>query len=168
MDHGLSSMVYRPLSMIKILYIRLLYLCFRIYCFIFRPIRMGVRVMMLKEGKVWLVRQTYLRGWFMPGGGIKKGETLEEAARREAREETGAELGELTLMGAYSNFTEWKSDHNIVFTCTDFEFKGKSDKEIAELRAFTLDELPEDIWPGHRRRLHEYRAGIKNPQFGKW
>jgi 8-oxo-dGTP pyrophosphatase MutT (NUDIX family) len=150
------------------MYIRILYFVFRIYCFIFRPIRMGVRVMMFKEGKVWLVRQTYLPGWFMPGGGIKKGETLEEATRREAREETGAELGELTLMGAYSNFTEWKSDHNIVFICTDFEFKSKSDGEIAELRAFALNELPDNIWPGHRRRLQEYQAGIKNPQFGKW
>src|SRR6266542_2546497 len=103
------------------MFIRVLYFGFRIYCFIFRPIRMGVRVMMVQDEKVWLVRQTYMRGWFMPGGGIKKGETLEEAARREAREETGAELGKLTLMGAYSNFTEWKSDHNIVFICKDFE-----------------------------------------------
>jgi 8-oxo-dGTP pyrophosphatase MutT (NUDIX family) len=150
------------------MFIRILYFGFRIYCFIFRPIRMGVRVMMIQDDKVWLVRQTYLPGWFMPGGGIKKGETLEEAARREAREETGAELGELTLMGAYSNFTEWKSDHNIVFICADFTVKSKPDGEIAELRAFALDELPDDIWPGHRRRLQEYQAGIHNPQFGKW
>jgi 8-oxo-dGTP pyrophosphatase MutT (NUDIX family) len=150
------------------MFIRILYFGFRIYCFIFRPIRLGVRVMMLKDGKVWLVRQTYMPGWFMPGGGIKKGETLEEATRREAREEAGAELGELTLMGAYSNFTEWKSDHNIVFTCTDFEFKTKPDAEIAELCAFALNELPDNLWPGHRRRLQEYQAGGKNPQFGKW
>jgi 8-oxo-dGTP pyrophosphatase MutT (NUDIX family) len=150
------------------MFIRILYLGFRIYCFIFRPICMGVRVMMLQDEKIWLVRQIYMPGWFMPGGGLKRGETLEEAARREAREETGAELGELSLMGAYSSFTEWKSDHNIVFICTDFEVKGKPDGEIAELRAFALNELPEGLWPGHRRRLEEYQAGIKNPQFGKW
>ncbi len=150
------------------MFIRILYFGFRIYCFIFRPIRMGVRVMMIQDDKVWLVRQTYLPGWFMPGGGIKKAETLDEAARREAREETGAELGELTLMGAYSHFNEWKSDHNIVFICTDFEFKGKPDSEIAELHAFALNDLPDGTWPGHRRRLEEYRAGIKYPQFGKW
>ena len=129
---------------------------------------MGVRVMMLQDGKVWLVRHTYMPGWFMPCGGLKRNETLEEAARREAHEETGAELGKVTLMGAYSNFTEWKSDHNIVFLCTDFEIKGKSDNEIAELRAFPLNELPADLWPGHRRRLEEYRAGVQMPQFGMW
>jgi len=153
---------------VKIMFIRFLYLGFRIYCFLFRPIRMGVRVMMIQDDKVWLVRQTYVPGWFMPGGGLKRNETLEKAARREAREETGAELGKVTLMGAYSNFTEWKSDHNILFLCTDFEFKGKPDAEIADLRAFPLNELPADLWPGHRRRLEEYQAGITSPKFGMW
>jgi 8-oxo-dGTP pyrophosphatase MutT (NUDIX family) len=150
------------------MFLRILYLGFRVYCFIFRPICMGVRVMMLQDGKVWLVRQTYTAGWFMPGGGLKRGETLEEAARREAREETGAELGEITLMGTYSSFTGWRTDHNIVFICSDFEIKGQPDNEIAELRAFALNELPYGLFPGHRLRLEEYRAGIKNPQFGKW
>jgi 8-oxo-dGTP pyrophosphatase MutT (NUDIX family) len=148
--------------------IRFLYFGFRIYCFIFRPVCMGVRVMMIQDGKVWLVRQTYTPGWFMPGGGLKKEETLDDAARREAHEETGAELGTLTLLGAYSNFSGWKTDHNILFLCTDFEFKGKPDGEIAELRAFPLNDLPNDLWPGHRRRLEEYQAGIDSPQFGMW
>jgi hypothetical protein len=71
-------------------------------------------------------------------------------------------------MGAYSNFTDWKSDHNIVFICTNFEVKSKPDSEIAELCAFALNELPDNLWPGHLRRLQEYQAGIQNPQFGKW
>lgn len=150
------------------MFIRILYLGFKIYCFLFRPIRMGVRVMMIQDGKVWLIRQTYVPGWYLPGGGLKKGETLEEAARREAREETGAELGRVALFGAYSNFTEWKSDHNILFLCHEFEFKGKPDGEIAELRAFDLNDLPADLWLGHRRRLEEYRAGAASLQFGTW
>ncbi len=150
------------------MFFRILYIGFRIYCFIFRPIRVGVRLMMIQNGKVWLVRQTYIRGWFMPGGGLKRGETLEEAARREAREETGAELGKITLMGAYSNFTEWKTDHNIVFVCNDFQIKNEPDGEIAEVHAFPVNELPDDLWPGHRRRLQEYQAGIMQPQFGEW
>lgn len=150
------------------MFIRILYFGFKIYCFLFRPIRMGVRVVMIQDGKVWLVRQTYVPGWYLPGGGLKKGETLEEAARREAREETGAELGVISLFGTYSNFTEWKSDHNILFLCREFEFKSKPDGEIAELRAFALDDLPDGLWLGHRRRLEEYQAGIHSPQFGTW
>lgn len=150
------------------MFIRILYFGYRIYCFIVRPVCVGVRVMMLKDGKVLLVRQTYMPGWFMPGGGVKRGETLEQATRREAREETGAELGDVKLMGAYSNFTEWKSDHNIVFICEDFRITGKPDSEITEIRSFPLDKLPDGLWPGHRRRLEEYRAGLTNPQFGEW
>jgi 8-oxo-dGTP pyrophosphatase MutT (NUDIX family) len=150
------------------MFIRLLYLGFKIYCFLFRPIRMGVRVMMIKDSKVTLVRQTYMPGWYMPGGGLKRGETLEQAARREAREETGAELGEIRLMGAYTTFTDWKTDHNLVFICEDFTITGKPDNEIAEIRSFPLDELPDGLWPGHIHRLEEYKAGKATPQFGEW
>ncbi|MFL7869218.1 MAG: NUDIX domain-containing protein [Anaerolineales bacterium] len=147
---------------------RLLFLGYRIYCFIFRPKTLGVRVMLIQNGEVLLVRQTYLPGWFMPGGGVKRGETLEEAARREAREEVGAEMKDLQLMGAYTNFQGFKSDHNILFLCTDFTFSGQSDQEIAEIRFFPLNELPETIWPGHRQRLEEFRAGKNFLQFGEW
>lgn len=150
------------------MFIRLLYFAYRVFCFIFRPIRTGVRVMMIRDGRILLVRQTYMPGWFMPGGGLKRGETLDQAARREACEETGAELGNIQLMGAYTNFTEWKTDHNIVFICRDYKITGKPDREIAEARTFPLNELPEGLWPGHRRRLEEYQAGIANPQFGEW
>lgn len=149
------------------MFIRLLYYGYRVYCFIFRPVSVGVRAMMIQDGKVWLVRQTYMPGWFIPGGGVKRGETLDHAARREAFEETGAELGELKLLGAYTNFTEWKTDHNIVFVCHEFKFTGKPDAEIAELRAFPLNELPDSLYPGHKRRLREYLAGTP-PQFGEW
>ncbi len=149
------------------MFIRILYYAFRIYCFIFRPVRMGVRAMMIQDDKIWLVRQTYVGGWFMPGGGVKRGETLDQAARREAKEETGAELGELKLLGAYTNFTEWKTDHNIVFICHEFKFTGKPDAEIAELRAFPLNALPENLWRGHRLRLEEYKSGAV-AQFGEW
>lgn len=150
------------------MYTRILYFCYRVYCFLFRPIRVGVRVMMLNGDQVLLVRQTYLPGWFMPGGGLKRGETLEQAARREAYEETGARLGKLELVGAYTSFEDFKTDHNIVFLCRDFTLNGKSDSEIAEMRFFELDHLPDGLCPGHRQRLEEIRTAKEYPQFGEW
>ena len=147
---------------------RLLYLAFRIYCFIFRPLALGVRVMMIDRNCVLLVRHTYVDGWFMPGGGVKRGETLDQAARREAHEETGAVLNNLSLVGAYTNFAERKSDHNILFLSTDFTASGKHDFEIAEIRSFPLEALPIDLWPGHRRRLEQYRDGKQIDTFGEW
>jgi ADP-ribose pyrophosphatase YjhB (NUDIX family) len=129
---------------------------------------MGVRVMMIQNKKVWLVRHTYVPGWFLPGGGPKRNETIESAARREALEETGAHLGEVSLMGIYTNYVQWKTDHTILFICKDFTITGTSDGEIAEVVAFSLDELPVDVYPSHLLRLDEYRAGKAIPQFGEW
>lgn len=150
------------------MYIRLLYLAFKIYCFLFRPVRMGVRVVMIQEGKVWLVRHTYLPGWFLPGGGLDRGETLEEAARREAREETGGELNDVTLLGVYTNFVQWKTDHTAVFLCGDFTITGKSDGEIAEVRSFSLNALPKETYISHRNLLEKYRSGTLSSNFGEW
>jgi 8-oxo-dGTP pyrophosphatase MutT (NUDIX family) len=148
--------------------LRLAYFGIKIYWFFFRPLTLGVRVMLLQGGQVLLVRHTYIGGWYMPGGGVKRSETLDQAARREAREEAGAELNNISLMGAFSNFIELKSDHNILFFSDDFTLSGRHDFEIAEARFFPLDDLPQDLWPGHRRLLGEYRAGAKIRQFGEW
>jgi 8-oxo-dGTP pyrophosphatase MutT (NUDIX family) len=150
------------------MYYRLLYLGFKIYCFLFRPVRMGVRVLMVQDQKVWLVRHTYLPGWFLPGGGLERNETLEGAARREAREETGAELNKVALLGIFTNFVQWKTDHTVVFLCTDFKIIGKSDAEIAEVCAFPLLEPPKDIYISHHRLLEAYRTGSIPSNFGEW
>lgn len=154
--------------------LRILYRFFQVYLFFVRPLTLGVRVMLIRDGNVLLVRQTYMNGWFMPGGGMQKNETTEQAARREAREEVHAELRSISLLGVYSNFKEWKSDHNVLFLSEDFDLGGGHDREIAELKFFPLDALPPDVWPGHRQRLLEYRNMSREQQasgflrFGEW
>lgn len=44
------------------------------------------------EGRVLLVRQPYRAGWGLPGGFLKRGETPEECAVREVREEVGLDV----------------------------------------------------------------------------
>ena len=73
------------------------------------------------DGRILLVKHTDTDGWYLPGGGVQSGETLGDAIRREAAEETGAVLHELWLFGVYSNFSEAKSDHVVVFCSEDFD-----------------------------------------------
>ncbi len=72
-----------------------------------RPI-VGIGVVVLRPGYVLAVRRGRppgLGSWSLPGGAQKLGETAEQAARRELREETGLEVGPLLLAGQVDSIT---------------------------------------------------------------
>jgi 8-oxo-dGTP pyrophosphatase MutT (NUDIX family) len=155
--------------------LRIIYLLHQVYLWFARPLTLGVRVMLIRDGQVLLIRQTYMDGWFMPGGGIGKRETPEQAARREVHEEVDAEIGAMQLLGAYSNFKELKSDHTFVFVSENFRLGGGHDREVAEMRFFPLDALPAGLKSGHRQKLEEYArnptaadGGPRLAQLGEW
>lgn len=110
---------------------------------VLRPLTLGVRVLLLQDEQVLLVRHTYSGHWYLPGGGVKKYETVEQALRRECAEEVGATLNEIAVFGIYSNFYEKKSDHIVVFTCHSFQFTEAQDREIQEVALFPILNVPE-------------------------
>ncbi len=128
---------------------------------VFHPITLGARVMLIRDELVLLVEHTYQPGvWYLPGGGVDKGETLDEAARREALEEAGAIVRDLELLGMYSSFGQSKSDHVAIFVSRDFDHEAPPpNDEIARLEWFPLDALPEGLSPGTARRFEEMKAG---------
>jgi 8-oxo-dGTP pyrophosphatase MutT (NUDIX family) len=115
-----------------------------------------------------LVKHSYQPGWFLPGGGVKKKETLEAAARREAWEEVGAQLGELRLLGIYSRLKPHKSDHVVVYTCCDMVLEGSPDYEIESFDFFPLDDLPVGVSKGSLRRIEEYANGRQDSGTTIW
>jgi len=76
-------------------------------------------------------------------------------------------LGQVDLVGVFTSYVQWKTDHTTVFLCKDFKFAGKSDAEIAEMRLFPLNALPNDTYPLHRSLLEKYNRGAM-PNFGEW
>lgn len=66
----------------------------RFYWYIFQPRTRGVKCLIQKDGKFLLVRLAYAhKSWTVPGGGVKKKESFEEACYREIKEEIGVVLG---------------------------------------------------------------------------
>ncbi len=129
-----------------------------------KPLSIGVRILMVREDQVLLVKHVYQDEWFLPGGLVEQGESLEDAARRETSEEVGAELHDIALFGVYSHFEFRKIDHVIVFLSRDFSLNGKSDDEIEQSAFFSLHNLPEEMAPGSKTQVESYLSNAL-PQY---
>jgi len=148
---------------------RLAYRLYRLHWWITRPTTLGVRIILVEDGQLLLVRHSYQSQWFFPGGAVKRGEPLVDAAQREAHEEAGVHcLATPRLLGIYLNLYEGKNDHIAVFVCENFQKGAATDRwEIAACQFFPVTALPADFSPGCARRLQEYQSGA-GPFAGKW
>ena len=124
-----------------------------------RPLTMGVRAMVLDgEGRICLIRHSYVAGWHMPGGAIEPGETAGEALAREMWEETGLTLqGEPELFALYLNRRWSARDHVALYLIRSFEMTDHrpDPREILEHGFFPFDALPEGTTGPKRRRIAE-------------
>ena len=70
----------------KPLYTRLALRLLHVYFSFVRSMTVGVRAACFDEdGRIFLVRHSYIGGWHMPGGGLERNETVEEALVKELR-----------------------------------------------------------------------------------
>jgi ADP-ribose pyrophosphatase YjhB (NUDIX family) len=124
--------------------IRLLYPWLRLYWFLVRPKTFGVQCVIQHRGAILLVRNTYGRQqWTFPGGSIARGETAEDAIRREVREEVGLHLQQLHPLGAFAATIDYKRDHVTGFAGVSPDRRVTLDRaEILEARWFPPTHLP--------------------------
>ncbi len=126
----------------------------------FSPRTVGVRGLVLDdEGRVMLVRHSYgPDAWHFPGGGVKRRERLDEAVRRELREEVGVDPNGAELWHVFTNLDEGKSDHIVMFVVREWRPVAAASREIGAKGFFRLDDLPATTSAGTRRRLEEWAA----------
>ena len=126
-----------------------------------RPLLVGVRALIVRDGQVLLIRHRSGRQpWALPGGGAERYERLADAARRESAEETGAQVRVDALLGVYDRFGGGATNYIAVFVCTPLgDPRPPRSLEIAEARFFPLGALPAATDEGSRRRVAEYLAG---------
>jgi 8-oxo-dGTP pyrophosphatase MutT (NUDIX family) len=136
---------------------------FHLYWRLARSMTLGVRAVVLDpDNKVFLVKHSYVSGWYLPGGGVEVGETLLHALTRELMEEGRIELlAEPALHGVFFNKHVSRRDHVAVYVVRQFrqDRLPEPNREIVACGFFDLAVLPEDTTPGTRLRIAEVLDG---------
>lgn len=139
------------------------YRLMRAYWQLRHPITNGALVAMWNRGEVLLVRNSYVPYYCVPGGYLRRGETAEQAARRELSEEVGVTVnpGDLDLVLDETHEWEGKQDHVRIFAL-ELEARPRVEvdhREVVEASWWTPERaLGLNLFPPLRRVI-EKRAG---------
>ncbi len=115
-----------------------------------------------KEKKVVLIyRKNYPNGWALPGGFVDYGESLEEAAAREAYEETSLSVRLIRQFHTYSNPDRDPRQHTITTVyIARAEGTPKAADDAQKAAVFSINDLPENIVFDHAQILEDYHKDV--------
>jgi 8-oxo-dGTP diphosphatase len=109
------------------------------------------------QGLILIERANTPLGWALPGGFVDYGESLETAAVREAREETGLVV---TLLGQFHTYSDPQRDPRQHTITTVYVAQGDGTPQAADdarnLAIFAPEQLPEELAFDHKRILTDY------------
>jgi ADP-ribose pyrophosphatase YjhB (NUDIX family) len=116
----------------------------------------------IDDGIIVIKRSNPPFGWALPGGFVDYGESLEEAVKREAREETGLEIYDLKQFHTYS---EPERDPRFHTVATVFLAKAKgtpkSGDDAVSIKVIKLSEIPNlDFTFDHKKILQDYLQSL--------
>ena len=120
---------------------------------------------------VLIERKNEPRGWALPGGFVDYGESLEQAAVREAIEETGLDV---KLRGQFHTYSDPRRDPRQHTISTVFIAQGsgalRAASDAARAERFREDALPRPLAFDHARILQDYfelRRHVPEPSVAK-
>jgi 8-oxo-dGTP pyrophosphatase MutT (NUDIX family) len=129
-----------------------------------RGLTLGVRGMAIdRDGRIFLIKHSYVPGWHLPGGGVEPGETALEALAREMMEEGNIEISAPEFFALYFNPKDSDRDHVALYVIRDFVQTSppQPNAEIIAHGFFARDALPADTTPATRTRIAEVLDGVE-------
>ena len=123
-----------------------------------------------EKGQVLLQKRSDNGQWCVPGGALELGETYEEAATRELREEVGIEVENLRLFGLYSGDDRVITYPNkdvvyslaVIFITDSYDgVISDEDSEVLEHRFFDPEDIPDNLFYPDERPIRDWAAGVR-------
>lgn len=142
-----------------------------------QPILMvGAAVLVVDElNRLLLMKRSDSGCWGPPGGSTEPGEKVEEAARREAEEETGLQIGDMDLFGVYSGpelYYKYPNGDEVYNVTIVYISRFSSQRletrpvilnsEHTEWGWFDREVIPEEISPPMRPAIEQYKSTASN------
>jgi 8-oxo-dGTP pyrophosphatase MutT (NUDIX family) len=132
----------------------------------------GAAVLVLdNENRLLMMKRSDIGRWGIPGGALEPGEVVENAARREALEETNLEIGEMSLFGVFSGpelyykYPGGDEVYNVSIVYVSHEWRGeiKLNAEHSEWKWFHASAIPEVISPPIKPVIEQFKFACSKP-----
>jgi len=115
--------------------------------------QVGVAIMIMKDDQVLLIKRKGLHGrgtWSTPGGHLEFGETPEQCAAREAKEEVGLDVVDIRFRAVTNDLFETTGKHYITIWMEGRSVSGEptvaAEDEVAQIGWFAWNSLPEPLF----------------------
>lgn len=118
-----------------------------------KNVGVGIAVFVMKDGKFLMMQRQGSHGagtWAPPGGRLEFGESFEDTARREVREETGLEIKNIKFGAVTNDHFKDEGKHFVTIWVLSDWVSGieeiREPEKCAELRWCTFEDLPETLF----------------------
>jgi ADP-ribose pyrophosphatase YjhB (NUDIX family) len=120
----------------------------------------SVNVAVMQDGNILLTQREDFETWVLPSGRVEEGESLAQAAIREAKEETGIEVELTRLVGIYSRKGTMYPGYTALFAARPVGGERKLQPgETIAVEWFPFEEIPTPLSVGQARRIRDAIEG---------